>query len=103
MPPFDIFHIINYIGFPTLFALFLYILKRVMALNYGIQAVLRDRLRYLYKEYEKRGWVDLDDREDWVNMYNQYHTLGRNGVMDDVKDKCLALPTHPSRDKKSQD
>lgn len=103
MPPLDIFYILNFIGFPTLFALFLYILKRVMALNYGIQAVLRDRLRYLYKEYEKRGWVDLDDREDWINMYNQYHTLGKNGVMDDVKNKLLALPTCPSRDKKSPD
>ena len=103
MPPLDIFYILNFIGFPTLFALFLYILKRVMALNYGIQAVLRDRLRYLYKEYEKRGWVDLDDREDWINMYNQYHTLGRNGVMDDIEVKFLALPTHPSREKKSQD
>lgn len=84
---------VTFIGFPTIAAFLTYIIRRIRALDYGIQAVLRDRLRYLYKTYAKQKYVNLDDREDWENMYQQYHSLGRNGVMDDVRKKLLELPT----------
>lgn len=29
------------------------------------------------------------------NVYIQYHNLGQNGVMDDLRKKFLELPTHP--------
>ena len=98
-PLFSLQHIINFIGFPALWAAFAYLIKRTLALEHGVQAMLRDRLRYLYKCYEKQGYVDLDDREDWEHMYVQYHTLGKNGVMDDVRAKLLALPTQKGEKK----
>lgn len=100
MPPvFDVMKLVNLIGFPTIAAGFWYLIKRTMALEHGVQAMLRDRLRYLYKSYEKNGYVDIDDREDWENMYQQYHTLGKNGVMDNIREKMLALPTEGEKNK----
>lgn len=62
------------------------------AIKKGLQAILRDRLLQSYKYYESRGWAGVDDRSNWENMYTQYHSLGANGVMDDVREKFLALP-----------
>ena len=89
--------IITIVGFPTIAAFFWYIIKRIRAVEHGVQATLRDRLRYLYKCYDKQHYVDLDDREDWEYMYQQYHALGKNGVMDDTRKKLLALPTEPPK------
>lgn len=65
------------------------------ALMLGLQAVLRDRLLQSYKHYTGKGYADTDDRMNWENMYTQYHSLGANGVMDDIRLKFLALPTAP--------
>ena len=61
-------------------------------LKAGVQALLRDRLLQSYTYFEKQGYVDLNERENWVNMYEQYHTLGANGAMDDIHNKFLSLP-----------
>ena len=97
---FTIEHIVSFIGFPALWAAFGVLIKRTFALDHGVQAMLRDRLRYLYKYYARQGYVDLDDRDDWENMYQQYHALGKNGVMDDIRNKLLALPTEKEGEKK---
>lgn len=61
----------------------------------SLQALLRDRLRYQYCKYVKRGWMDIDDKNNYVNMYERYHALGENGVMDRMYDEILQLPTSP--------
>ena len=61
-------------------------------LKAGVQALLRDRLLQSYTYFEKQGYVDFNERENWVNMYEQYHALGANGVMNDIHDKFLSLP-----------
>lgn len=62
------------------------------ALKLGVQAMLRNELIKQYKTYMKQGYADYDDKENWINLYNQYHTLGVNGVMDKYKDKVLSMP-----------
>lgn len=62
------------------------------ALKLGVQAMLRDRLYQLYRYCKKQGYAAEYERENFNNMYKQYHALGENGVMDDVHDKFLALP-----------
>ena len=93
-----VMHVISWIGFPTLLAMLAFLYKRVRALDCGIQSVLRDRLRHLYKSYSKKGYVSLDDKEDWEYMYQQYHALGKNGVMDSTREKMLALPMEKKED-----
>lgn len=62
------------------------------AVKRGVQALLRDRLIQGYKFYAVQGWADVDDRSNLENVYVQYHALGANGVMDDLRDKFLKLP-----------
>lgn len=69
--------------------------KEIKAIKSGLQAILRDRLEQAYNSAASRKWVSLRDRENWENMYQQYHNLGANGVMDDVRTKYLSLPLQP--------
>ena len=36
--------------------------------------------------------VTLDEKDDFYNIWKQYHNLGANGVMDDIKKKFNDLP-----------
>lgn len=68
--------------------------KQNKALMAGIQAILRDRLLQGYRHYSEKGWADYDDRQNMENMWEQYHALGANGVMDGYRSKFLALPEY---------
>ena len=68
--------------------------KQNKALMAGIQAILRDRLLNGYRHYSEKGWADYDDRQNMENMYEQYHALGANGVMDGYRSKFLSLPEY---------
>lgn len=67
------------------------------AVKKGVQALLRDRLIQGYKYYRAQGWADEDDRNNLENVYVQYHALGANGVMDDLRKKFLELPADPPK------
>ena len=62
------------------------------AVKLGIQALLRDRLQQLYGYCKRNGYASDAERRNFNNMYIQYHKLGANGVMDDMRDKFFALP-----------
>lgn len=86
------------LGIPSLLASLFAFIKVQMnvnkAMKLGLQAILRDRLLQAYKFFSKRGYADADDRMNFENMYAQYHALGANGVMDDIRDKLLSLPLY---------
>lgn len=65
------------------------------ALALGLQALLRDRLRERYNHYSKKSYAPIYAKENFENMYKQYHSLGVNGVMDEIHAKFLALPDNP--------
>ena len=67
--------------------------KRTEALEYGVQALLRDRLYQMYFHYMEKGSAPLYARENFQNMYEKYHNLGANGVMDDYYHKFMNIPT----------
>ena len=62
------------------------------AIAAGLKALLRDRLLQGYKHYIEQGWADLDDRGNMENMFSQYHTLGGNGDMNDLRNTFRGLP-----------
>ena len=66
--------------------------KKTESVQLGVQALLRDRLYYNYMKYAEKGYAPLYARENFENMYKQYHILGANGVMDDIYRKFMALP-----------
>ena len=63
------------------------------AQNIGLQAVLKDLLKIRYLEWIEKGYAPMDARDDLERMYQAYHGLGANGVMDSLREQFLALPT----------
>ena len=66
--------------------------RKTESVQLGVQALLRDRLYSTYLKYAEKGYAPLYARENFDNMYKQYHVLGANGVMDDIYHKFMALP-----------
>ena len=66
--------------------------KTNLAQNAGLQAVLKDLLKIRYLEWLEKGYAPMDARDDLEKMYQAYHNLGRNGVMDSLRAKFLKLP-----------
>lgn len=62
------------------------------ALKLGMQALLRAEMIKDYNKWSEKGYAPIYVRENYINVYNQYHSLGANGCMDDMKDKFLQLP-----------
>lgn len=67
--------------------------KRTEALKLGVQALLRDRLYKYYNKYSELKYAPIYAKENFENIYKQYHNLGNNGVMDDIYRKFMELPT----------
>jgi hypothetical protein len=63
------------------------------ALKLGVQALLRDKLYDKYDKYTELGYAPIRARENFENIWLQYHNLGKNGVMDDIHKKFMSLPT----------
>ena len=95
-----IFNWLALFSIPTLIgSLWAYLIKRIQhsdeqtrALQKGVQALLRERLLHSYRKFFKLGYVDYYDRQNVDNMYQQYHSLYKNGVMDDMHVRFMALP-----------
>ena len=66
--------------------------KRSDAIAMGIQALLRDRLLSGYRYYQEKGWADYEDRANLENVWKQYHALGGNGDMNDLRNTFRHLP-----------
>jgi hypothetical protein len=62
------------------------------AMKLAVQAILRDRLLQSFQFCKRQGFATSDDRQNFENMYVQYHALGGNGVMDDIRQKFFSLP-----------
>ena len=88
------------LGIPGLVtALIGYLIKRVQdndkatkAIEKGVQALLRAEMVAAYNRYSDKGFAPIYARENFENIWIQYHALGANGVMDDLHSKFMALP-----------
>lgn len=75
--------------------------KEGKALKSGIQALLRAQMISDYNKWSERGYAPIYSRENFENCWSQYHSLGANGVMNDIHTKFLQLPIErPSVNKK---
>ena len=66
--------------------------KETAAIAEGVKALLRDRLLQGYKHFIEKGWADMDDRSNLDNVWRQYHALGGNGDMNDLRRTFRHLP-----------
>lgn len=85
-----------------------YFVRRIKAIEtkneavcLGVQALLRDRLIWTYNHYSDKGYAPIYAKENFENMWKQYHNLGANGVMDETHEKFLNLPDRRPEDYES--
>lgn len=74
------------------------LIRYVRGVTKGVQALLRAQLITDWNHYSAEGFAPIYARENFENCYQQYHNLGANGVMDDIRNKFLALPDKPKDD-----
>jgi hypothetical protein len=68
--------------------------KVAKATSEGVKALLKDRLLQGYKHYINNvGWADSHDRDNMKELHAQYHALGGNGDMNDLRRTFRHLPT----------
>lgn len=88
------------LGIPSLGAIVTFLYRKIQkvteeenAVMRGVQALLRAQMINDYNKWFERGYAPLYARDNFENCWRQYHTLGANGVMDDIHNKFMALPT----------
>ncbi|MDE6677733.1 MAG: hypothetical protein K2K02_01715 [Ruminococcus sp.] len=72
---------------------------RQKAVELGVQALLRDRMLHNYNKYMEQGYAPIFAKENFENMYQQYHGLGGNGVMTQLHTAFMELPTEKETNK----
>lgn len=70
------------------------------AIKDGLQALLRDQLIKSYNYFMDKGEMQVHDKDNIRNMWEQYHALGANGVMDDLIKEMMALPVYRKKEGK---
>lgn len=80
--------------FTYIFASFRKYKLELEATKLGVQALLRAQMIQDYNKWEEKGFAPIYARDNFENCWKHYHTLGANGVMDDLHAEFLKLPTH---------
>lgn len=62
------------------------------ALGEGLQSVLKDLLKIRYVAWIEEGYAPMDARDDLERMYQNYHRLGGNGTVTELRNKFMRLP-----------
>lgn len=84
------------LGFSGMFVgIVKFLINQIKGVRLGVQALLRAQMISDYNKYHDLGYAPIYARENFENCWKQYHSLGVNGVMDDLHNKFLELPTEP--------
>lgn len=70
-----------------------YLVKKYVALGFGIQALLRDRIIQAHNYYLDKGHCPIYAKENVEEMYKRYHNLGGNGTMTTLYESLMEMPT----------
>lgn len=63
------------------------------AIKLGLQALLRADMIRDYNKWIEKGYAPIYAKENFENVWTQYHSLGSNGVMDNIHSEFMKLPT----------
>lgn len=91
---------VSFLGVPSVMSIlvwFYHIIRKqsvqYAALKMGLQAMLRAQMINDYNYWSEKGYAPVYARQNFENLWEQYHALGANGVMNDIHEKFLDLPT----------
>jgi hypothetical protein len=90
------------LGIPAIFAGVLKIaFNQIRGIKLGVKAQLRAQMISEFNIWEGRGYAPIYARQNFQNLWEQYHAIkGPNGVIDDIHDRFLDLPTEPPKEEK---
>lgn len=77
--------------------------QETKALKLGVQALLRSQMINDFNKWIDKRYAPIYARENFENCWIQYESLGENGVMQDIHDKFMALPTKISNKDDDED
>ena len=99
--PLSLYQWLCLLGVPALvIAIVKYLLSQIKGVRMGVKALLRAQMINDYNKWMECGWAPIYARQNFENCWEQYHALkGPNGVMDDLHNKFLGLPTEPPIEK----
>lgn len=98
-----IYQILTLIGIEGIFsAVIVWVWKQVTGVRKGVQALLRAEMINEYNKWTERGYAPIYARQNFENCWENYHSLGKNGVMDDLHEKFLELPTEGGSENENQ-
>lgn len=63
------------------------------ALKKGVQAMLRSQMIDMYNQYKDVKKVPIYVKDNFENVWNAYHNLGANGVMDNIHEEFMNFET----------
>ena len=85
-------------GVPSLCALATYFVKACVKFSKKIdilmnsqQKQMRRELTIDFRKYIEQGYIEDDDLDMWEASYQAYHSLGKNGIMDERRARLIAL------------
>lgn len=67
--------------------------KKDLAIEQGVQALLRNEIIRRYREFESKGEISILDKENLEEMFEQYKNLGGNGTVKKMMDELISLKT----------
>lgn len=67
--------------------------KKDLAIEQGVQALLRNEIIRRYREFESKGEISILDKENLEEMFEQYKNLGGNGTVKKMMEDLLELKT----------
>lgn len=66
--------------------------KKTDATQKGVQALLRAQMISEYNKALDKGFSPIYAKQNFENVWQNYHALGVNGVMDDIHEKYMSMP-----------
>lgn len=67
--------------------------KKDLAIEQGVQALLRNEIIRRYREFETKGEISILDQENLDEMFVQYQNLGGNGTVKKMMNDLYELKT----------
>lgn len=99
---------VTFLGIPSLCTVIGFITKKIFEQSKKIdllmsayQVCIRDRLMEMYHKCKEINCISDDDLEMFEALYQAYHSLGKNGVMDSRREEVLSLTKVPHYEKKN--
>ena len=65
---------------------------QIKAAKKGIQALLRAQMISEFNKAKDKGYSAIYAKDNFENLWQNYHALGLNGVMDGIRERYMNLP-----------